>query len=540
MRISGSSGIDVDSLVKSMMTARKVPLDTLSQKRQVMQWQRESYREINSKVYDLHTVKLKQYNLSSSMNNNKAVVTGNTTAVKAEATAEANGVPMEVSVQQLATSTTIKTTGLGFGYKNTDTLAYVDAKRHSGGPSETVNYINNKYAVTINGVDFQFDQSESVSAILSKINANTTANVKASFDEVSGKFALSSKTSGEEGVITLGHPAVGETEAGNPPKNIMSLLNLFNKESDALNPDGSPQLDETGKGQNAIVYINGEMLNAPTIPGKPVIVGISSNTFTVNGVTLTLLGKTSPTVDAAGKVTDTNPINITTQNDPDKTLDTIKSFINDYNELLKLFSNKVGEEKYRKFPPLTDEQKKAMTESDIKLWDEKAKSGLLKNDAILQSTLASLRSVMVEKLGDLSSLGITTGQYFENGKLYLDETKFKDALQKDPKKAIELFQGTDSTQKSGIFTKLSTTLNDTLNKLVDKAGTSKFSGELTSIFKEESVMGKQLKAYDKNILQMQNRLVDLESRYYKQFTAMETAMNKYNSQSASLNSFFQS
>ena len=36
----------------------------------------------------------------------------------------------------------------------------------------------------------------------------------------------------------------------------------------------------------------------------------------------------------------------------------------------------------------------------------------------------------------------------------------------------------------------------------------------------------------------EEQMADLENRYYKQFTAMETAINKANSQSASLASFF--
>lgn len=51
-------------------------------------------------------------------------------------------------------------------------------------------------------------------------------------------------------------------------------------------------------------------------------------------------------------------------------------------------------------------------------------------------------------------------------------------------------------------------------------------------------MGRMLKDYNSRINSLQDRLSDLETRYYKQFTAMETAMNKYNSQSSSLSSLF--
>jgi flagellar hook-associated protein 2 len=52
-------------------------------------------------------------------------------------------------------------------------------------------------------------------------------------------------------------------------------------------------------------------------------------------------------------------------------------------------------------------------------------------------------------------------------------------------------------------------------------------------------MGKQLADYNKRISDMKSRLSDMETRYYKQFSAMEEAMNKYQSQSSSLTSFLQ-
>lgn len=57
-RINGFSGMDIDSMVKSMMAAKRVPLDKLNQDKQVLQWTREGYRELNSVLYDFRTNKL--------------------------------------------------------------------------------------------------------------------------------------------------------------------------------------------------------------------------------------------------------------------------------------------------------------------------------------------------------------------------------------------------------------------------------------------------------------------------------------------------
>ncbi|MNT93433.1 flagellar capping protein [compost metagenome] len=51
-------------------------------------------------------------------------------------------------------------------------------------------------------------------------------------------------------------------------------------------------------------------------------------------------------------------------------------------------------------------------------------------------------------------------------------------------------------------------------------------------------MGRQLTDFNTRITTFQRRMADMETSLYKQFTAMETAINKYNSQSSSLSSYF--
>ena len=51
-------------------------------------------------------------------------------------------------------------------------------------------------------------------------------------------------------------------------------------------------------------------------------------------------------------------------------------------------------------------------------------------------------------------------------------------------------------------------------------------------------LGKELNSIDTRISDFNKRLTQVEDRYYKQFTAMETAINKANGQSGYLASFF--
>lgn len=518
-RINGfsGSGMDIDSLVKNLMASKRVPLDKVNQSKQTLQWQRESYRQVNSQLYDFRNNKLSITNFKSSTAlNTQTAITKNSdgtladatsSAVKAEANADANGVPMKVSVTQLAKAASLEASALGSGYKTSMTLAEVKAKNNgvtldplNPPPVETFEFtINNKTTM-------KFSSTETLSSVISKINANSTLGVKASFDDVTGQLSINSKDTGAV--------AIAPSESGSN-----TLLDLLSK--------STPRT--TKAGQDSVFYINESRLTDP------------SNVVTYNGVKLTLQAVTG--TETANNSTnpptyslnaDNKPLTITTQTDSKKALETVKSFIEEYNKLIDSFNTKINEEKYRDFPPLTDEQRKAMTESDIKAWDEKAKSGLLKNDSILKTMVSDMRSTISSRLGDLSSFGITTGQYYENGKLYINEETFKKAVDANPTRIAEIFQGVGKDADKSIFGKISTSLDAAMDKLVERAGTSKFDGSLTATFKPESLMGRQLKEYNNRITSMTSRLNDAETRYYKQFATMEAAMNKYQSQLSKL------
>lgn len=582
-RINGFSGMDIDSMVKSMMAAKKAPLDKLNQQKTILNWTRDSYREINSKLYDFRSNKLiDKYGRNESLNTNQSVVSGNTNAVKATALATANGVDMDVSVTQLATKTTVKTSGAGSNFTTSTTLSQLQTKLGGTVPTEG-------YKLTVNGEVFSFSGDTAISSVIASINSSSTANVMATFDEITGQFSLAAKSSGPPTEATITAPAKGKVVLGADT----SLLNLFSGKSDSTTlaqlqnslfgtsiTDANTQDFTLNFGTNNLSFKGNQSLsdvvsyintNTATLGGataslvsgqlvvtsggveqtisgnaanlvkgfgttegvvaKYTINGTSlendSNSFAVNGVQLTLLATTNI------NGTDT-PAKITKQVDTDKAVATVKGFIDDYNALITSLNAKIDEAKYRTFTPLTDDQKKDMKESDITAWTEKAKSGLLKNDDVIKTILSSMRMDITEKLGDLSDIGITTGSYFEKGKLYLDESKLRTALNNNSQGVMDLLQGSQSSPDTGLFDKLSSRVSDALNSISERAGTNKYSGDLTSSYKEESVMGKKLKDYNTRISDMLTMLNNAETRYYKQFSAMETAMNKLQSQSNSL------
>ena len=53
-RITGlASGMDIDDIVSKLMQTERAPLDKLKQKKQTLEWQRDSYREVNTKIKEL-------------------------------------------------------------------------------------------------------------------------------------------------------------------------------------------------------------------------------------------------------------------------------------------------------------------------------------------------------------------------------------------------------------------------------------------------------------------------------------------------------
>ncbi|MNC01604.1 Flagellar hook-associated protein 2 [compost metagenome] len=491
LRVSGlASGIDVDSIVKQTMIAKKVPLDKLNQQKQILEWQRDNYREINSKLVDFKTNKLVKYDLSSAMITQTAVVSGDTAAIKAEATGDANGIAMDIEVKQIAKAASQVTTGATMlkadksRLNSSSTLA--DLQKLN---SNTAANAEGKYTLTINGTAIELDEKQTIAEAVATINKTTAAKVTAAFDETTGKLSITSKTFSSSGEVGLG------------------TSDTFTK----LFGTGTPVA--TGY-QPAIINVNGvEDME------------FASNSVVLNGIKLTLQDKT------------TSATKITTTTDPTKALETIKSFVSDYNELLSTLNTRINEERYTDYTPLTDDQREEMTESQIEAWEAKAKSGMLKNDEILKSTISTMRSLIASELGKLGALGITTGEYYENGKIYIDEEKLKSAITANPQEVSAIFQGATGSANTGLFDKLSLAATNTIEKLSTKAGTSRYSSDVTATFKTDSTMGKALINYNKRISAMEDRLDDYENNLYKKYTAMETAISKYNSQSASLTSY---
>ncbi|WP_080832514.1 flagellar filament capping protein FliD [Cohnella massiliensis] len=495
IRLGGlASGIDTDSVVKELMSARRQPLTKLNQQKIKLEWQQELYREINIKLVDLRNNKLSNYRMNSTLNTLASTVTGNTSAVTTKATSSAVSGSMSIEVHSLATAASrVSTTGIGTNVDTNKSLAELGL---AASADATISFtINDSETITVSG-------SDKLSDVISKINSTSGANVAAYFDSASGKLSLTSKTTGDASTVSI-----GGTNA--------DFFDQFN-------------LGAVVPGDDADVTINGIRTNR------------ASNTFTENGVQITLNA-------ASNGVAST----VTTKMDTSKFVELVKSYITAYNDILDTINSKINEKKSYSYAPLTEEQKEEMTEEEIELWEKKAKQGLLRNDTVLSTLVNNMRigTISDVEIGgekvNITSLGITTGEWGERGKLKLDENALIAALEEDPEKVIAFFsQETTETDPvkaksatnpdSGLFNRMYNELMTALDSLAEKAGTSRFSTSTTEAFNPSSLIGTQILDIDRRIARLEDRLLDIENNYYKQFAAMESAINSMNAQSSSL------
>ena len=314
---------------------------------------------------------------------------------------------------------------------------------------------------TINGVSFNWNADsldaitdDSINSIVSRINSSA-AKVTASYDVATDKFTLVAKDTGPAAI------AVSD-DSGN-------LLN-------ALGIAGATQT-----------------LGVPsqyTVNGGPVQSSTSNIvTDAVSGVTLTLKGTGTTTVDVA--------------QDVETTVNGVKEWVKSYNEALKLLREQLQVDPQTNLP------------------------SIFTGNGVVQSIEARLRRVV--NVADLSlgttytelpRIGISTGPIGSSpgttNEIVLDESKLRQALISDPTAVTALI-----TSTTGPIQGLNTYL----------LGVTSFTGPLSS---SQSAADRQIKEIDSRMRSLQMRLDSRQAQLEKKFADLEAAMAKLQSQSAQL------
>lgn len=108
-------------------------------------------------------------------------------------------------------------------------------------------------------------------------------------------------------------------------------------------------------------------------------------------------------------------------------------------------------------------------------------------------------------------------------------------LEADPDAVKNLFsqKPDNATQaQKGVVVRLYEDFGEAFTELTEKAGLG------GNDYDDESILGKSLQRINQEISAQQRKLIDKENYYYRKFTAMEKAINKYNSQSGWLTQQF--
>ena len=238
-----------------------------------------------------------------------------------------------------------------------------------------------------------------------------------------------------------------------------------------------------------------------------------------------------------------SPVELTSTNNVDDMVNKIKEFVTTYNGLVKDLNDQTKQTKYRDYQPLTSEQRKEMEEDEIKLWEDKAKSGLLRSDDLIRDGLSNMRSLVYQsnpaiedtRYNTLFSIGITTSKsYSDGGTLEIDENKLRKAIEENPDAVEQLFK--NSGKKDEVINGKTVDTRGYLDKLRESMKTielniEKRAGRSTMV-DTQYLLGNNLIDIEKRIDTWEDKLKTIEERYWKQFTAMETAINKANQQSS--------
>lgn len=473
-----ASGMDIDSLMEKLMKAESAQMEKLQQQKQKYEWKRDAYREVNTTLSAFEKGIFDNYGLASKWNAKNATSTSSAISVTANSNAAGN---LTITEATAATSGQKLVDLKGTGFTNQSTLADLGI---AGDGSIKIKAINDAGEYTEKEIEYK--TTDKISDLISKIN-NSGVGITALSSTDTISLQANSTGKGADGSIAITADSNG----------VFQKLGLT---------DGTGKVAE---GANGSMVVNGVKMES------------TSNKYNVSGYTINVTNNISAT-DAPAKITSTTET---------KTIvDKVKEFVSTYNGLIEDLNKRVSEKKNLSYQPLTDAQKAELKDDEIKKWEEKAKAGLLKGDSNINKVLTEMRSTIANYGSGsddmLAKIGITTSKVWtDNGKLELNEDKLMEALEKDPNIVSRIFLGDTDKGTKGFVSELRTPAQNAVKSIEQTAGRA-------SSAEDSYALGKNLKDINSKIDDWKDRLKGIEERYWKQFAAMESAIQKANSQSS--------
>lgn len=487
MRLTGMmSGMDTESIIQQLVESRKTKVDKTKKAQTKLNWKQDAWKSLNTKLQNLQKKYLSNMRFATdyakkttkvSNSNKVSVITGESAV---------NGV-QSLRIESLAKS----------GYMTGGKLEAKDGELTALSKISDIAGVDS----SINGQKIHIETNDKKSADI-EINSETTISdvltqlksigVNANFDANQQRLYISSKEMGGKNDFTI----TGAADA-------LSALGLNTSDS------GDKKATKVD-GQDAVIYLNDARYTS------------TNNTFEINGLTFTALDVT----------TGTEEITVTTQNDTDGIYDMLKNFLKEYNSIINEMDKLYNADSAKGYEPLTNEEKEAMSESDIKEWETKIKDSLLRRDENISTVSSALKSIMssgIEVNGKtmyLSSFGINTLSYFEAA----DNERNAYHIDGDPDDAstsgnadkLKSMIASDPDTVISFFTQLSKNMYDKMSELSTSVDGYRTYGN----FYDDKKMKSDYDDYTSKISELEKKLADYEDKWYSKFSAMETALAK--------------
>lgn len=273
-------------------------------------------------------------------------------------------------------------------------------------------------------------------------------------------------------------------------------------------------------GQDALITLNGAEFTS------------TDNVFEINGLTYTALSETK----------EGESITVTTKQDTDGIYDMIRNFFKEYNTLINEMDSLYNADSADGYEPLTDDEKDAMTDTEIEEYEEKIKSALLRRDDNLNTISELLKTTLLSgidvdgKTYHLSDFGINTLGYFtaadnEKNAYHIDGDENDDDTSGNTDKLKSMI-ASDPDTVIKYFTELSKTLYTKMSNVSKSVSGYRSYGS----FYDDKKMESDYDDYTDKIEEEQEKVNDYEDKWYDKFSSMETALAKLQSNSSAVTS----
>lgn len=256
----------------------------------------------------------------------------------------------------------------------------------------------------------------------------------------------------------------------------------------------------------------------------------SSNTFEVNGLTITALQESE------------EEVTLTTRQDTDGIYDMIKNFFKEYNSLINEMDSLYNAESASDYEPLTDDEKEEMSDSEIEKWETKIKDSILRRDSNLSTISSAMKTIMLQgvtvngKQMYLADFGIETLGYFsaeENERnAYHINGDEDDSAVSSSENTLKAMIASDPDTVVSFFSQLTQNLYTELNNQSKSVEGIRSFGS----FYDDKKMKEDYEDYTEKIQDQEDKLTALEDRWYSKFSAMETALAKMQSNQSAVSS----